>query len=119
MITMDAKMYNKDKHIMYTQFKGALNGIDRIIIFKHITKLGMPLSFVTTSEQFYVISTTNYITPHGTTPQIDSNRGTLHQDTLSLFLGGPGGGALAGPSASRHLAVVGVGNPVAVPCVTR
>jgi hypothetical protein len=29
--------------------------------------------------------------------------------------GGPGGGALAGPSASPDLSVVGVGNPVAVP----
>jgi hypothetical protein len=32
---------------------------------------------------------------------------------------GPEGGALAGPSASPHLPVVGVGNPVAVLGVTR
>jgi hypothetical protein len=29
------------------------------------------------------------------------------------------GGALAGPSASPHLSVAGVGNPVAVPCLVR
>jgi hypothetical protein len=33
--------------------------------------------------------------------------------------GGPEGGALAGPSASPYLPVVGAGNPVAVPGLAR
>jgi hypothetical protein len=46
----------------------------------------MPSTFVDTCEQLYGVFTTDYITPYGSTPSIDINRGTLHGDTLSLFL---------------------------------
>jgi hypothetical protein len=49
---------------------------------------------------------------------------SVHEDIVRGALrrrsgGGPGGGALAGPSASSHLPVVGDGNPLAVPCLAR
>jgi hypothetical protein len=46
----------------------------------------MPPTFVDTSEQLYGISTIDYITPYGSTPSIDINRGTHQGDTLSPFL---------------------------------
>jgi hypothetical protein len=46
----------------------------------------MPPTFVDTCEQLYFLSTTDYITPYGSTPSIDINRGTLQGDTVSPFL---------------------------------
>jgi hypothetical protein len=47
------------------------------IMFKHMRHLGMPPTFVDTCEQLYGVFTTDYITPYGSTPSIDINRGTL------------------------------------------
>jgi hypothetical protein len=62
---------------MYAEFKGAFNAADHRIKFKHMRQLGMPLTFVDTCEQLYGVSTTDYITPYGSTPSIDINRGTF------------------------------------------
>jgi hypothetical protein len=44
-------------------------------------------TFVDTCEQlYYGVSTTDYITPYGSTPSIDINRGTMQGDTLFPFL---------------------------------
>jgi hypothetical protein len=67
----DPKMCNKDIYIMYADFKGAFHEADHRIMFKHMREFGMPPSFVDTCEQLYRVSTTNYITPNGTTPHID------------------------------------------------
>jgi hypothetical protein len=56
------------------------------IMLNHTCQLGTPSAFVDTCEQLYGVSTTDYITPYGSTPCIDINRGTLHGDTLSPFL---------------------------------
>jgi hypothetical protein len=53
---------------------------------KHMRQLGMPSTFVDTCKQLYGVSTTDYITPFGSTPYIDINCGTLHGDTLFPFL---------------------------------
>jgi hypothetical protein len=53
---------------------------------KHTRQLGMLPTFVDTCEQLYGVSTKDNITPSGSTPSIDSNRGTLFCDTLSPFL---------------------------------
>jgi hypothetical protein len=71
---------------MYADFKGAFNAADHRIMLKHMRQLGMPPTFVDTCEHLYGVSTTDYITPHGPTPSIDINRGTLQGDTLSPFL---------------------------------
>jgi hypothetical protein len=55
-------------------------------MLKHMRQLGMPPTFVDTCEQLYGVSSTDYITPYGSIPSIDSNRGTLQGDTLSPFL---------------------------------
>jgi hypothetical protein len=68
---------------MYADFKGAFNAGKHRIIFKYMRQLGMPSSFVDTCEQLYGVSTTDYITPFGSTPSIDINRGTLLGDTLT------------------------------------
>jgi hypothetical protein len=52
-------------------------------MFKNMRQLGIPPTFVDTCEQLYGVSTTDYITPYGSTPSIDINRGTLQGDTLS------------------------------------
>jgi hypothetical protein len=54
-------------------------------MLKHMRHLGMPPTFVDTCEQLYGVSSTDYITTYGSTPSIDTNRGTLHGDTLSSF----------------------------------
>jgi hypothetical protein len=71
---------------MYADFKGAFNAADHRIMFKHMRQLGMPPTFVDTCEHLYGVSTTDYITPYGSTPSIDISRGTLQGDTLSPFL---------------------------------
>jgi hypothetical protein len=87
MMMEDAKIYNKDIYVMYANFKGAFNAADhRIMFIKHMRQLGMPPTFVDTCEQLYGVSSTHYITPYAPTPSIDINRGTLHGDTLLLFL---------------------------------
>jgi hypothetical protein len=85
MMMEDAKIFNKDIYIMYVDFKGAFNGAEHRIMFKHMRELGMTISFVDACEQLYGVSTTNYITPHGITPHININIGTQHGDTLSPF----------------------------------
>jgi hypothetical protein len=82
----DAKLYNKDIYVMYADFKDAVNAADHRTMFKHMRKLGMPFSVVDVCDQLYGMSTTDYITPYGSTPSIDINRGTLQGDTLSPFL---------------------------------
>jgi hypothetical protein len=73
----------KDIYVMYADFKGAFNAADHRIMFKHMRQLGMPPTLVDTCEQLYGVSTPYYITPYGSTPSIDINRGTLEGDTLS------------------------------------
>jgi hypothetical protein len=85
MMMEDAKIYNKDKYIMYADLKGAFTSDDHIVMFKHMRELGMPSSFVTACEQIYGVFITNYVTPYGITPHIEINRGTLQGDTLSPF----------------------------------
>jgi hypothetical protein len=80
-----AKIHNKYIYVMYADFKGAFNDADQRTMFKHMRQLGMPSTFVDTCEQLYGVSTTDYITPYGSIPSIDINRGTLHGDTLSPF----------------------------------
>jgi hypothetical protein len=73
-----AKIYKKDIYVMYADFKGAFNVADHRIMFKHMRQLGLPPTFVETCEQIYgSVSNTDYITPYGSTPSIDINRGTL------------------------------------------
>jgi hypothetical protein len=71
---------------MCADFKGAFNATDHCIMFKHMRQLCTAPAFVDTCEQLYGVSTTDYITPYGSTPCTDINRGTLQGDTLSLFL---------------------------------
>jgi hypothetical protein len=82
----DAKIHNKDIYVMYADFEGPFNAADHRIMFKHMRQFGMPPTFVDTCEQLYGVSSTDYITPYGSTPSIDINRGTLQGDTLSPFL---------------------------------
>jgi hypothetical protein len=77
MMMENAKHYKKDIYVMYADFKGALNAADHRIMIKHMRQLGMSPTFVDTCEQLYGVSTTDYITPYGSTPSIDINRGTL------------------------------------------
>jgi hypothetical protein len=77
MMMEDAKLYNKDIYIMHINFKGAFNAADHRTMFKHMGQLGMPPTSVDTCEPLYGVSTTDYITPYGSTPSIDINRGTL------------------------------------------
>jgi hypothetical protein len=86
MMMDDAKLHNEDIYVMYADFKGAFNAADHRIMFKHMRQPGMPSTFVDICEHFYGVSTTDFITPYGTTPSIDINRGTLQGDTLSPFL---------------------------------
>jgi hypothetical protein len=86
MMMEDAKIYNKDIYVMYADFKRAFNAADHRIMFKHMRQLGMPSNFVDTCEQLYGVSTTDCITPYGSTPSIVIIRGTLKGDTLSHFL---------------------------------
>jgi hypothetical protein len=86
MMMEDAKPYNKDIYGMYADFKGAFNAADHRIMFKHMRQLDMPSIFVDTCEQFYGVSTTDYITPYGSTPSIDIKRGTMQGDILSPFM---------------------------------
>jgi hypothetical protein len=84
---IDAKFYHKDFYVMYADFKGAFNAADHRIMFKHMRQHGVPPSFVDTDcEHLYGVSSTDYITPYGSTPSININRGTLQGDTLSPFL---------------------------------
>jgi hypothetical protein len=86
MMMVDVKTYSKDIYIMYADFKGAFNAADHLIMLKHMRQLCMPSTFVDTCEQLYCVSSTDYITPYGPYPSIDTNRGTLQGDTLSPFL---------------------------------
>jgi hypothetical protein len=86
MMTEGAQVYNKDIYIVYAGSKGAFNAAGHRIMFKYMRQFGMPSTFVNTCEQLYGVSTTDYITPYGSTPSIDINRGTLHGDTLPPFL---------------------------------
>jgi hypothetical protein len=36
MLTVDAKIYNEDVYIMYTDFKGVFDATDHRIMFKHM-----------------------------------------------------------------------------------
>jgi hypothetical protein len=49
-------------------------------------ELGILSPFVTICEQLYGGSTTNYIAPHGKTPHMDINHGTMQGNTLSPCL---------------------------------
>jgi hypothetical protein len=86
MMMEDAKNHNKDTYVMYAEFKGAFNVADHRIMFKHMRQFGMPPIFVDTRKQLYGLSTTDYITPYGSTASIHKNRCTLQGDTLPLFL---------------------------------
>jgi hypothetical protein len=83
MMMEDAKIHNKNIYVMYADFKGAFNAADHRIMFKHMRKLGMPPTFVDTCEQLYGVFSTEYITPYGSTPSIDINRGTLQGTPFS------------------------------------
>jgi hypothetical protein len=86
MMMVDAKIYHKDIYIMYADFKGSFNATDHRIMFNPMRQLGMPPTFVDTCEQLYGVSITDYITPYGSTPSIDSSRDTLSPFLFTLFL---------------------------------
>jgi hypothetical protein len=69
-------------------------------MFKHMRQLRMPPTFLDTCERLYGVSTTDYITPYGSTPSIDINRGTLQGDTLSLYLPSSSNHSSAGPQSA-------------------
>jgi hypothetical protein len=86
MVYEDAKLSKKHIYTAYSDFKGAFGGMDKRILFKTMRELGFPECYTQTCEQFYRVSGTYYMTPHGNTPTIPIHRGTLQRDTLSPFL---------------------------------
>jgi hypothetical protein len=93
MMMEDAKIYDKDIYIISADFKGACNATDHRIMFKHMRQLGILSTFIDTCGQLDGVAITDYITPYGSAPFIDINRGILQGDTLSPSYS---------PSSSNH-----------------
>jgi hypothetical protein len=77
MMMEGAKIHNKDIYVMCADIKGTFNAAHHNIMFKHMRQIGMPSTFVDACEQLYGVSTTEYVTPYGSTNSIYINRGTL------------------------------------------
>ena len=86
MMYEDAKLHRRNIYTAYSDVKGAFGGMDHRVLFQTMRRLGFPEGYITTCEQIYKVSSTQYITPIGSTPTIAINRGTLQGDTLSPFL---------------------------------
>ena len=82
----DAKLHDKDIYNAFADFKSAFNGTDHSCMFQFMEDMGMPPAYIEACKQIYTDSSTYYMTPHGNTPPISIDRGTLQGDTLSPFL---------------------------------
>jgi len=86
MMYEDVKMSRKHIYMAYSDFKGAFGGMNHRIRFHSMRGLGFRKCYIHTCEQFYKLSGTYYMTPRENIPTIPIHRGTLQEDTISLFL---------------------------------
>ena len=86
MMYEDAKLSKNNIYTAYSDFKGALGGLDHRILFQSMRDYGFQDSYIATCEQLYAASNTYYMTTHGNTTPIPIHRGTLQSNTLSPFL---------------------------------
>ena len=77
MMHEDVSLSRKHIYTAYSDFKGAFEGMDHRILFKTMRELGFPECYTQACEQLYRVSGTYYMTPHGHTPTIPIQRGTL------------------------------------------
>ncbi len=82
----DAKLSKQNIYTTYSDFKGALEGMDLRILFQLMEGYGFQHSYIATCNQLYAASSAYYMTIHGNTDLIQILRGTLQGDTLSPFL---------------------------------
>jgi hypothetical protein len=82
----DAKISKRNKHTVYSDFKGAFGGMDHRILFQLLKEYGFQDSYIAAFRQLYSVSDTYYMTIHISTIPLSIYTGTLQGDTLSPFL---------------------------------
>ena len=82
----DAHSHKKDTVLCYLDFKGAFPSIDRKHMVRVLEFLGLAFDFTRRVSNLYSGATTEFITPHGNTPPVGIQRGTLQGDPLSPLL---------------------------------
>ena len=82
----DAHTNNKNLYITYIDFKGAYPSVDHTQLRRIILDLGVPQDVCDLIQSLHEGANTTFLTPHGLTPPIPIERGTLQGDPLSTIL---------------------------------
>ena len=82
----DAHTHHKNLYVTYIDFKGAYPSVDHTQLRQVIQDLGIPQDMSDLIESLHKGAHTTFLTPHGPTPPIPIERGTLQGDPLSTIL---------------------------------
>ena len=82
----DAHTYQKNIYVTYIDFKGAYPSVDHTQLRQVIKDLGVPQDVCELIKSLHEGAHTTFLTPHGPTPPVPINRGTLQGDPLSTIL---------------------------------
>jgi len=82
----DAHISQQNLYILYVDFSSAFNMVNHQKLYKIMTDLGMPQSFIRAVQSIYATCSTTIHTPAGPTRSIRVTRGTIQGDCLSPLL---------------------------------
>jgi hypothetical protein len=82
----DAKLTKQDIYLLMVDFSEAFDTIDHDKLLHIMYDLGFPTDAIEVTKNLYTGATTTIQTPHGNTPPIHMDRGTIQGDSLSPFL---------------------------------
>jgi ribonuclease HI len=86
MMIEDAELTAQDLYTLQVDFSAAFNMSDHDLQLQIMYDLGFPTDAIEVVKDLYTGATTRYQTPHGPTPPVQINRGTMQGDSLSPFL---------------------------------
>ena len=82
----DARSTQRDIFMLQVDFTNAFNRVNHRKLMRVMRDLGFPPTLVDLVAAVYKNSTTDIQTPHGSTPRMSINRGTIQGDSLSPVL---------------------------------
>lgn len=82
----DARLHQQDVYMLYVDFTSAFNTTDHDKLLQIMYDIGFPAAAIENVKGIYQHAATCVVTPHGPTPPIPIQRGTIQGDTLSPFL---------------------------------
>ena len=86
MLLEDARLCGKDIYLLQSDFTEAFDTINHDRLLQICYDLGFPTDAIEVVKNLYSDMTTMIKTPHGTSPPIPVDRGTIQGDSLSPFL---------------------------------